>query len=36
MWFGSEIITHHDNIEPEELKYVCVTIHLSEITHQVN
>lgn len=35
MWYGSEVITHLDNIEGETVRDVCITIHLADITQQV-
>lgn len=37
MWYGSEIITHHDTMSRGEVDYdSCVTIHLVDITHEVS
>lgn len=35
MWYGSEILTHHDNDMGELVYDACVVIHLAEITHEV-
>lgn len=36
MWFGVEVITHHDLDTGEYQHDSCVMIHLSEITHEVS
>lgn len=37
MWYGNEIITHHDTIVQGEVDFnTCVTIHLRDITHEVS
>lgn len=36
MWYGSEILQHHETEERELTLYnSCVIIHLADITHQV-
>lgn len=36
MWYGQEIITHHDT-EKIELDFdACVVLHFAEITHEVS
>lgn len=35
MWFGTEVITHHDHDVGEYRYDSCIVVHLSEITHEV-
>lgn len=36
MWYGSEVISHHDTIFHGEVDFnSCVTIHLTDVTHEV-
>lgn len=36
MWYGSEVIAHHDTLVQGEVDFnTCVTIHLRDITHEV-
>jgi len=35
MWFGTEVITHHDHEIGEFVYDSCITVMLSEITHEV-
>uniref|UniRef100_A0A336JY31 CSON013690 protein n=1 Tax=Culicoides sonorensis TaxID=179676 RepID=A0A336JY31_CULSO len=35
MWFGTEVITHHDHDVGEYNYESCIIVHLSEITHEM-
>lgn len=36
MWYGSEVIAHHDTLMQGEVDLnTCVTIHLRDVTHEV-
>lgn len=35
MWFGTEVITHHDHDVGEYRYDSCIIVHLSEVTHEV-
>lgn len=36
MWYGSEVIAHHDTLIQGEVDLnTCVTIHLRDVTHEV-
>lgn len=37
MWYGSEVIAHHDTLVQGEVDFnTCVTIHLRDTTHEVS
>lgn len=36
MWYGNEIITHHDKVRGEITYDACVIVHLADITHEVS
>lgn len=37
MWYGNEILTHHENNVRGEISLdACVIIHLADITHEVS
>lgn len=36
MWYGNEIILHHDHVRGEVPFEECVTIHLADITQEVS
>lgn len=36
MWYGNEIILHHDHVRGEVPFDECVIIHLADITHEVS
>lgn len=36
MWYGNEIITHHENNDRGEVSLdACVVLHLADVTHEV-
>lgn len=36
MWYGNEVIAHHDTFVQGEVDFnTCVTIHLRDVTHEV-
>lgn len=36
MWYGNEVIAHHDTLVQGEVDFnTCVTIHLRDVTHEV-
>lgn len=36
MWYGKEILTHHNTDKIDLDLDACVVLHLSEITHEVS
>lgn len=36
LWYGAEVITHHDGEEFEATYDSCVVLHLAEVTNEVS